>query len=142
MPYAPRFYTMVFRNFYDGKYDEGFNGVTLYRIYRTSPTAFRKIYNQIIPVLDKVMAAQSQISPDIIRLLVRLNIVLEYQKRRGIIDDDLADGIKNAIDEIRKSLNNTKELDQARKLARALRDSLDAFLAYVIYGRRGEEELL
>ncbi|ADY01696.1 hypothetical protein VMUT_1491 [Vulcanisaeta moutnovskia 768-28] len=132
---------MVFRNFYEGRYDDGFNNVMKYSVYRTTPSAFRKIYNLIIPVLDKVMTVQPQVNPDLVRLLVRLNIVLEYQKRRGMIDDDLADGIKTAIDEIRRSLGNPKGVDQARELARALRDSLDAFLAYVIYAKRGEEEL-
>ena len=48
----------------------------------------------------------------------------------------MANGIKQALDDIR----NARDPQQAKRLAEALRDSLDAFLAYVIYGRRGEEE--
>jgi thiamine monophosphate kinase len=70
---------------------------------------------------------------------VRLNILLEYQKKRGFVDDDLADGIKQALDEIRASLQQSNNRD-ARDLAIALRYSLDSFLAYVIYGKKGGEE--
>ena len=150
MPYN-RFYSTVYQNFRDGKYDDGLRGLAGYKVYITTSASFRKIYNQLITVLDKIIESSpmqksqsgsttSGVSmTQLTRPLVRLNILLEYQKKRRVIDDDLADGIKQALDEIRANLNNP---DNAVKYATALRDSLDAFLAYVIYGMkgRGEEE--
>ena len=113
-----------------------------YRVYRTTAASFRKIYNMIVPVLDKIISSSTSsgvINQSYQRTLFRLNVILEYQKNRGVIDEDLANGIKQALDEIR----NARDPQQARRLAETLRDSLDAFLAYVIYSsKRGEEEWL
>ncbi len=112
-----------------------------YRVYRTTAASFRKIYNMIVPVLDKIISSStsSGVIDQYQRALFRLNVILEYQKNRGVIDEDLANGIKQALDEIR----NARDPQQARRLAETLRDSLDAFLAYVIYSsKRGEEEWL
>jgi CRISPR/Cas system CSM-associated protein Csm2 small subunit len=148
MPYAPRFYSMIYQNFRDGKYDDGFKGLNNYRINKTSPTSFRKIYSQLVTVLDRIIESsaqdkagvQDQLVRSLVRSLVRLNILLEYQKKRGVVDEDLADGIKQALDEVRASLQQPSNLARARELAIALRDSLDSFLAYVIYGKKGGEE--
>jgi len=139
---------MIYQNFRDGKYDDGFKGLNNYRINKTSPTSFRKIYSQLVTVLDRIIESsaqdkagvQDQLVRSLVRSLVRLNILLEYQKKRGVVDDDLADGIKQALDEVRASLQQPGNLDRARALAIALRDSLDSFLAYVIYGKKGGEE--
>ena len=132
---SSRFYTNVIQNFKGGNYDAGLRALTSYRIYRTTAASFRKIYNMIVPVLDRIISSSNVDS----RTLIRLHIIIEYQKNRNVIDEDLANGIKQALDEIR----NARDPKQARKLAETLRDSLDAFLAYVIYGgRRGEEEWL
>ncbi|MCG2887508.1 MAG: hypothetical protein L7G98_06075 [Vulcanisaeta sp.] len=144
MPYTSRFYSMIYQNFRDGKYDDGFKGLNSYKIYKTSSASFRKIYNQLVTVLDRIIESSAQdivsVRNQLVRSLVRLNILLEYQKRRGVIDDDLADGIKQALDEVRANLQQPGNLDRAKALAIALRDSLDSFLAYVIYGKRGGEE--
>ncbi len=139
---SSRFYSNVIQSFKSGNYDGGLRALMNYRVYRTTSASFRKIYNMIVPVLDRIIS--SSVSSGVIdqvyqRILFRLNVIIEYQKNRGVIDEDLANGIKQALDEIR----NTKDPQQARRLAEILRDSLDAFLAYVIYGsRRGEEEWL
>jgi len=144
MPYASKFYSMIYQNFRDGKYDDGFKGLNSYKVYRTSSASFRKIYNQLVTVLDRIIESSAQdtagVQGQLVRSLVKLNILLEYQKKRGIIDDDLADGIKQALDEVRASLQQPGNLTRARALAIALRDSLDSFLAYVIYGKKGGEE--
>jgi len=139
---------MIYQNFRDGKYDDGFKGLNNYRINKTSPTSFRKIYSQLVTVLDRIIESsaqdkagvQDQLVRSLVRSLVRLNILLEYQKKRGVVDEDLADGIKQALDEVRASLQQPSNLARARELAIALRDSLDSFLAYVIYGKKGGEE--
>jgi CRISPR/Cas system CSM-associated protein Csm2 small subunit len=144
MPYTSRFYSMIYQNFRDGKYDDGFKGLNNYRIDKTSPTSFRKIYSQLVTVLDRIIESSAQdtagVQGQLIRSLVRLNILLEYQKKREVVDGDLADGIKQALDEVRASLQQPGNLDRARALAIALRDSLDSFLAYVVYGKKGGEE--
>jgi CRISPR/Cas system CSM-associated protein Csm2 small subunit len=144
MPYTSRFYSMIYQNFRDGKYDDGFKGLNNYRIDKTSSTSFRKIYSQLVTVLDRIIESSAQdtagVQGQLIRSLVRLNILLEYQKKREVVDGDLADGIKQALDEVRASLQQPGNLDRARALAIALRDSLDSFLAYVIYGKKGGEE--
>jgi len=143
MPYTSKFYSIIYQNFRDRKYDDGFKGLNSYRVYRTSSAAFRKIYNQLVTVLDRIIESSAQdtagVQDQLVRSLVRLNILLEYQKKRGFVDDDLADGIKQALDEIRASLQQSNNRD-ARDLAIALRYSLDSFLAYVIYGKKGGEE--
>ena len=143
MPYTSKFYSIIYQNFRDRKYDDGFKGLNSYRVYRTSSAAFRKIYNQLVTVLDRIIESSAQdtagVQDQLVRSLVRLNILLEYQKKRGFVDDDLADGIKQALDEIRASLQQSNNR-HARDLAIALRYSLDSFLAYVIYGKKGGEE--
>ena len=135
---------MIYQNFRDGKYDDGFKGLNNYRIDKTSPTSFRKIYSQLVTVLDRIIESSAQdtagVQGQLIRSLVRLNILPEYQKKREVVDGDLADGIKQALDEVRASLQQPGNLDRARALAIALRDSLDSFLAYVVYGKKGGEE--
>ncbi|ADN50541.1 type III-A CRISPR-associated protein Csm2 [Vulcanisaeta distributa] len=140
MPYgSSRFYSNVVQSFRNGDYDAGLRTLAGYRVYRTTSASFRKIYNMIIPVLDKIISSSDADLRNYSRALFRLNVVIEYQKNRSVIDEDLANGIKQALDDIR----NAKDPQQARKLAETLRDSLDAFLAYVIYGiKRGEEEWL
>jgi len=143
MPYTSKFYSIIYQNFRDRKYDDGFKGLNSYRVYRTSSAAFRKIYNQLVTVLDRIIESSAQdtagVQDQLVRSLVRLNILLEYQKKRGFVDDDLADGIKQALDEVRASLQQSNNR-HARDLAIALRYSLDSFLAYVIYGKKGGEE--
>ncbi|GAB6943351.1 type III-A CRISPR-associated protein Csm2 [Vulcanisaeta sp. JCM 14467] len=136
-----RFYSNVVQSFKSGNYDNGLKALMSYRVYRTTAASFRKIYNMIVPVLDKIISSStsSGVIDQYQRALFRLNVILEYQKNRGVIDEDLANGIKQALDEIR----NARDPQQARRLAETLRDSLDAFLAYVIYSsKRGEEEWL
>jgi len=144
MPYTSKFYSMIYQNFRDGKYDDGFKGLNSYKVYRTSSASFRRIYNQLVTVLDRIIESSAQdtagVQGQLVRSLVRLNILLEYQKKRGVVDDDLADGIKQALDEVRASLQQSNNLARAKALAIALRDSLDSFLAYVIYGKKGGEE--
>ena len=117
------FYNGVFQNFVSGKYDDALQEVARYYVGDMTPTAYRKIYDMIVPVLDRIIR-KGKLDPDDARALVRLNIVLEYQKNRNVIHGDLADGIKDALDDVR---NNNQ---QAKRLAEALRDSLDAILAY------------
>ena len=136
---SSRFYSNVVQSFRSGNYDGGLRALMSYRVYRTTAASFRKIYNMIVPILDKIISSPtpSNVTDQAYqRTLFRLNIIIEYQKNRGVIDEDLANGIKQALDDIR----NARDPQQARRLAEALRDSLDAFLAYIIYGRRVEEE--
>ena len=132
------FYNGVFQNFVSGRYDDALQAVARYSAGNTTPSAYRKVYNMIVPVLDRIIR-KGKLDPDDARALVRLNIVLEYQKNRNVIHGDLADGIKDALDDVR---NNNQ---QARRLAEALRDSLDAILAYKFAAERrrveGEEFL-
>lgn len=126
------FYNGVFQNFVGGRYDEALQSVMRYNTGGTSSSAYRKVYNMIVPVLDRIIR-KGRLDPNDARDLVRLNIVLEYQKNRRLIHGDLADGIKDALNDIR---NNAQ---QARRFAEALRDSLDAILAYKFTAERKKE---
>jgi CRISPR/Cas system CSM-associated protein Csm2 small subunit len=138
-----RFYNYIYVPFRDGRYDEALNYVTRYNV-RTRPAAFRKIYDPIIKTLDVVKAGKTEGSAvDRSRLLLqlaRLDITIEYQKNRGVLDADLADGIKAALAEIRRDLGT----DKAARETEALELALNAVLAYQIAAerRRGEEEWL
>jgi len=155
MAYRSRFY-QLYDLFRRGEYDQALNEVMRYRVPQ-KPTAFRRIYNYLARVLENVeqlegeqekqkeerratTSGQERQKIDMLaRAVARINIQVEYQKNRGLLAPDLADGIKAGLLEIIQSLRggNTKEAGQR---ARALRDALDAVLAYVIIATRGREE--
>jgi CRISPR/Cas system CSM-associated protein Csm2 small subunit len=139
-----RFYNYIYTPLRDARYDEALNYVTRYSV-RTRSAAFRKIYDPIIKTLDVIKqdVIKRGGTADKSRLLfqlARLDIMIEYQKNRGVLDADLADGIKAALAEIRRDLG----ADKAAREAEALELALNAVLAYQIAAerRRGEEEWL
>jgi len=137
-----RFYNNVYVPFREGRYDEALNNASRYTT-RQSSAGFRRIYDSLIKTLDVVKQREKPPS-DKSRLLLqlaRLDITIEYQKNRGVLDADLADGIKAALAEIRRDLGT----DKAVREAEALELALNAVLAYQIVAvrkRREEEEWL
>ncbi|MEM4754200.1 MAG: hypothetical protein QW686_06080, partial [Pyrobaculum sp.] len=71
--------------------------------------------------------------------LARLDITVQYQAARKVLDQDLANGIRSALREISVALQR-EDVDTATRNAEALRLALDAVLAYKIVAGRGEEE--
>ena len=134
-----RFYNYVYVPFRDGRFDDALNGASRYSTWQTS-AGFRRVYDALIKTLDVVKRGVE----DKFRLqlqLARLDITIEYQKNRGVLDQDLADGIKAALAEIRRSLDT----ENAKRLAEALELALNSVLAYQIVLQRkkkGEEEWL
>lgn len=131
-----RFYNYIYTPFRDGRYNEALNNVTRYST-RTRSAAFRKIYDPIIKTLDVIKREGG--TADKSRLLfqlARLDVIIEYQKNRGVLDTDLADGIKAALAEIRRDLG----ADKAAREAEALELALNAVLAYQIAAERRREE--
>jgi len=145
MAYRSRFY-QLYDLFRRGEYDQALNEVMRYRTMQ-NPTAFRRIYNYLAKVLENIeqlgVEQQRQKLDMLARAVARINIQVEYQKNRGLLASDLADGIKAGLMEILQSLRGGR-IDEAVQRARALRDALDAVLAYVIITtkRREEEEWL
>jgi len=155
MAYRSRFY-QLYDLFRRGEYDQALNEVARYRVQQRR-TAFRKIYNYLARVLENIeqleekqkeqkegmpaknMDQERQKLDMLARAVARINIQVEYQKNRELLAPDLADGIKAGLVEIVQSLRggNTNE---ARQRAKALRDALDAVLAYVIEATKGREE--
>jgi len=136
-----RFYNYVYVPFRDGRYDDALNGATRYNTRQTS-AGFRRIYDSLIKTIDVVKREEKgQAKSRLLLQLARLDITIEYQKNRGTLDADLADGIKAALAEIRRDLGT----DKAVREAEALELALNAVLAYQIVAerrRREEEEWL
>jgi hypothetical protein len=133
-----RFYNYVYVPFRDGRYDDALNGATRYNT-RQTPASFRRIYDSLIKTIDVVKREEKgQAKSRLLLQLARLDITIEYQKNRGTLDADLADGIKAALAEIRRDLGT----DKAVREAEALELALNAVLAYQIAAerRRSEEE--
>jgi len=145
MAYRSRFY-QLYDLFRRGEYDQALNEVMRYRTMQ-NPTAFRRIYNYLAKVLEDIEQVgaekQKQKIDALARAAARINIQVEYQKNRGLLAPDLADGIKAGLLEIIQNLRSGRT-DEAMQRARALRDALDAVLAYVIIvtKKREEEEWL
>jgi len=141
MAYRSRFY-QLYDLFRRGEYDQALNEVMRYRTLQ-NPTAFRRIYNYLAKILESIeqlgVEQQRQKVDALARAVARINIQVEYQKNRGLLAPDLADGIKAGLLEIIQSLKGGR-VDDAVQRARALRDALDAVLAYVIIVKKKEEE--
>jgi len=141
MAYRSRFY-QLYDLFRRGEYDQALNEVMRYRTMQ-NPTAFRRIYNYLAKILENIeqlgIEQQRQKVDALARAVARINIQIEYQKNRGLLAPDLADGIKAGLLEIIQSLKGGR-VDDAVQRARALRDALDAVLAYVIIAVRKREE--
>jgi len=123
------------------------NGATRYYTKQTS-AGFRRIYESLIKTLDVIKRegaenweGKGQVRSRLLLQLARLDITIEYQKNRAVLDADLADGIKAALAEIRRDLGTEKAVREAE----ALELALNAVLAYQIVAerkRREEEEWL
>jgi len=142
-----RFYNTIYVPFRDGRYDDALNGATRYYT-RQTPAGFRRIYESLIKIIDVIKREgtetreeKGQVKSRLLLQLARLDITIEYQKNRGVLDADLADGIKAALAEIRRDLGTEKAVREAE----ALELALNAVLAYQIVAvrkRREEEEWL
>jgi hypothetical protein len=139
-----RFYNYVYVPFREGRYDDALNGATRYYTRQTS-AGFRRIYESLIKTIDVIKRegaeGKGQVKSRLLLQLARLDITIEYQKNRGVLDADLADGIKAALAEIRRDLGTEKAVREAE----ALELALNAVLAYQIVAerkRREEEEWL
>ncbi|MEM0278234.1 MAG: hypothetical protein QW677_11290 [Pyrobaculum sp.] len=138
------FYNTVYVPFRDGRYEDGLNGASNYRTYQT-PAGFRRVYDYLIRVLDGISGAKGELANNQelrnrYRIaLARLDITVQYQAARKVLDQDLANGIRSALREISVALQR-EDVDTATRNAEALRLALDAVLAYKIVAGRGEEE--
>jgi CRISPR/Cas system CSM-associated protein Csm2 small subunit len=136
------FYNNIYVPFREGRYDEALNNASRYNTKQSS-AGFRKIYDPLIKILEVVKRTEK--SPQdkswLLLQLARLDITIEYQKNRDVLQADLADGIKAALAEIRRDLGTEKAVREAE----ALELALNAVLAYQIVAerkRREEEEWL
>jgi len=131
----------LYQLFLSGEYDKALSEVAKYNDNRTSKSAYRKVYNYLVKVLENVeelMPGVQKEKVDILaRLLTRIIIQVEYQKNRGILSYDLADGINKGLSDILQSLRNN-DINEASRKAKALRDALDAVLAFVIEKEKKE----
>ncbi len=123
----------IYRLFKDGKYDEALKAVIEYRTSQ-SRSNFRKIYEMIIRALEPIRRGKDiddGVKNKILLELTKIDITIEYQKNRGVLEKDIADSLKGALAEVRSSLKDNK-FDDARKAAEALELALNAVLAYQI----------
>ena len=133
----PKSYESTLLNIYslfkDGKYDEALRAAMEYRTSQ-SRSNFRKIYEMIIRTLEPIRRGKNiddGVKNKILLELTKINITIEYQKNRGVLEKDIADSLKGAMAEVRRYLKENK-FDDARKAAEALELALNAVLAYQI----------
>jgi len=144
MAYRSYFYR-IYDSFRQGNYDQAINAAMNYRTNQP-PTGFRRIYNYLSRLLEtieqlNVTKLEQQELDKLARNIARMHIQIAYQENRGVLPRDLAEGIKAALAEILQHIR--AKSDEASRRARALRDALDAVLAYVIVApTRREEEFL
>lgn len=138
------FYNTIYVPFKNDRFEEGLSNADRYRAVQT-PTGYRRIYEQLAPLLDEVAKLKTQQKIEVetrkgmLLRLSKMDIILEYQKNRGVLYPDLADGVKAALREVRQALNNNN-IQDAAKYAEALKMALDAVLAYKFAGKKGREE--
>ena len=135
------FYNSIYVSFRDGRYEDGLNNASSYRLVQSS-ASFRKVYDSLTRVLDNIInKKENELNESwqgILSAIARLNILIEYQKNRGVLNQDLADGMKDALADLMRSLRSNPQ--QAKKEAEALKMALDATLAYKIVVKKREEE--
>lgn len=133
------FYNNIYVSFRDGRYEDGLSNASSYRIVQSS-ASFRKVYESLTRVLDVIIRKrENELNvPGVLNAIARLNILIEYQKNRKVLYPDLADGMKDVLADIMKSLRSN--IQQAKREAEALRMALDATLAYKIVSKGGGEE--
>ena len=121
------FYNKIYVPFREGRYDEALNNASRY-ITKQSSAGFRKIYDPLIKILEVVKRTEKSLQDKswLLLQLTRLDITIEYQKNRDVLQADLADGIKVALAEIRRDLGTEKAVREAE----ALELALNAVLAY------------
>jgi CRISPR/Cas system CSM-associated protein Csm2 small subunit len=123
----------IYRLFKDGKYDEALKAAMEYTTNQ-SRSNFRKIYEMIIRTLEPIRRGKNiddGVKNKILLELTKIDITIEYQKNRGVLEKDIADSLKGAMAEVRSYLKDNK-FDDARKATEALELALNAVLAYKI----------
>jgi CRISPR/Cas system CSM-associated protein Csm2 small subunit len=123
----------IYLLFKEGNYDEALKAAMEYRTSQ-SRSNFRKIYEMIIRALEPIRRGKNiddGVKNKILLELTKIDITIEYQKNRGVLEKDIADSLKGAMAEVRSHLKDNK-FDDARKAAEALELALNAVLAYQI----------
>jgi len=123
----------IYNSFKNGKYDEALKAAMEYRTHQ-SRSSFRKIYEMTMRALEPIRRGKNideDVKNKILLELIKIDITIEYQKNRDILERDIADSLKDALAEVRSRLGENK-VDDARKATEALELALNAVLAYKI----------
>jgi len=137
----------VFKSIQQNNYSNALNQLRRIRVQGTSISAYRKIHSLITSSLEKLVAINpSNVTADILtNILSELTstaLLIEYQKERRLISNDIADGlyrvILDLIREIEACLTNlnrgTSSIDRDRinkvqSMARAIKVIIDGIVA-------------
>jgi len=103
-----------------------------------SETSYRKIHDVFSSVLDSTLSmitSETFISQvDQVYLnLAKVRVIIEYQRARRQISDNIAEVLKGAIDKLKEQLdkvkkeNNQTELQRLRRLIENIRIVIDSF---------------
>jgi CRISPR/Cas system CSM-associated protein Csm2 small subunit len=123
----------IYNSFKNGKYDEALKAAMEYRTHQ-SRSSFRKIYEMTMRALEPIRRGKNiddNVKNKILLELIKIDITIEYQKNRYVLERDIADSLKDALAEVRSRLEENK-VDDARKATEALELALNAVLAYQI----------
>lgn len=123
----------IYNSFKNGKYDEALKAAMEYRTHQ-SRSSFRKIYEMTMRALEPIRRGKNidgDVENKILLELIKIDITIEYQKNRYVLERDIADSLKDALAEVRSYLEKN-EVNNARKAAEALELALNAVLAYKI----------
>lgn len=82
------FYNSIYTSFRDGRYEDALNSAAGYRLAQSS-VSFRKIYDNLTKVLEAILRRREgeprEGAQGVIGAIARLNILIEYQKNRGVL---------------------------------------------------------
>ncbi len=135
------FYTIINKK----DYVNALNQLRNIQVYGTTMTSYRKIHSLITDVVDKVLSFEqagqgSSITNEkvsmIVSELVKISLLVMYQKRRNLINPIIADGLHNILNNITSTLQNylksgdLRYIELAKKQVDALKIIIDGILAF------------
>ncbi|MCD6301660.1 MAG: hypothetical protein J7L82_06285 [Staphylothermus sp.] len=132
----------IYNDFLYGKYSRALEQLQQIRVYGTTMSSYRKIHSLLTDVIERILSVISSKSPESIDQKVFLNIVAEltkiglliqYQKKRNLINRDLADGLYRVITELVRSIEHYRgkeDLEKIRIQTEALKLIIDGIVAF------------
>jgi len=139
--------TYIFRSLRQNNFGRALDDLRRVRVYGTSMSAYRKLHSLITSILDKIVELKPDdpninVLANILSELTSTTLLVQYQKERGLLSRDIADGLYNILVELIREIeryyaypNKTdatarKYFDNIRSIARAIKIIIDGIVAF------------